>query len=151
MSHKRTAGNAPSGIAQLRKSSEHNILVSDPMNLDDFIVAENITTPGGTAGSPSPELVKRGEDKPARTHITAIPIKHRQASLPHFVPQSVPVPAHAPNVQHEFGYITRHHRKTSIDERRVSYLSQVQNDRMGFAFHAPSSICDLPASPFDHS
>ena len=90
------------------------------MNLDDFLVAENIATPAGAANSPSPELAKRGEDKPTRSHITAIPIKHRQASLPHFVPQSVPVPAHAPNVQHEFGYITRHHRKTSIDERRVS-------------------------------
>ncbi|KAJ0123258.1 GATA zinc finger [Diaporthe amygdali] len=115
----RSGGNAPSGIAQLRKSSEQNISTSDPMNLDDFIVTDNIATPAGTAGSPSPELLKRGEDKPTRSHITAIPIKHRQASLPHFVPQSVPVPAHAPNVQHEFGYVTRHHRKTSIDERRT--------------------------------
>lgn len=92
------------------------------MNLDDYIVADNIAPPAGLTASPSPELSKQGEDRPLRTHISAIPIKHRQASLPHFVPQSVPVPAHAPNAQHEFGYVTRHHRKTSIDERRVSHV-----------------------------
>lgn len=90
------------------------------MNLDDFIVADNIAPPAGLNASPSPEMSKQTGDKPLKTHISAIPIKHRQASLPHFVPQSVPVPAHAPNAHHEFGYITRHHRKTSIDERRVS-------------------------------
>lgn len=89
------------------------------MNLDDFIVADNIATPTGITGSPSPDLTKQAEDKPLRRHLNAIPIKHRQASLPHFVPQSVPVPAHAPNAQHEFGYINRRHRKTSIDDRRV--------------------------------
>lgn len=93
------------------------------MNLDDLIVPDSIAPPTGFSDSPSPDAPKHLEDKPLRTHISAIPIKHRQASLPHFVPQSVPVPAHAPNAQHEFGYITRHHRKTSIDERRVSFLS----------------------------
>ncbi|KUI73517.1 Nitrogen catabolic enzyme regulatory protein [Cytospora mali] len=119
-SNSSTGGNAPSGIAQLRKSSELNTSSSDPMNLDDFIVAENMSTPAGIAGSPSPDLAKQGEDRPLRRQINAIPIKHRQASLPHFLPQSVPVPAHAPNAQHEFGYITRRHRKTSIDDRRVT-------------------------------
>lgn len=116
--------NAPSGIAQLRKSSEQNVSISEPMNLDldDLIVADNIAPPAGLAASPSPEVSKHGEDRPLRSRINAIPIKHRQASLPHFVPQSVPVPTHAPNAQHEFGYITRHHRKTSIDERRVSHI-----------------------------
>lgn len=89
------------------------------MNLDEFIVADNIATPTGIAGSPSPDLNKQVEDRPIRRQINAIPIKHRQASLPHFVPQSVPVPAHAPSAQHEFGYITRRHRKTSIDDRRA--------------------------------
>lgn len=93
------------------------------MNLDDFIVSDNIAPPAGLAASPSPDITKQRGDKPLRTQISAIPIKHRQASLPHFVPQSVPVPAHAPNAQQEFGYITRHHRKTSIDDRRVSCIS----------------------------
>jgi GATA-binding protein len=97
----------------------NNHSTSDPMNLDDFIVAENMSTPAGIAGSPSPDLTKQGEERPLRRHITAIPIKHRQASLPHFIPQSVPVPAHAPSAQNEFGYITRRHRKTSIDDRRT--------------------------------
>lgn len=116
-----SGGNAPSGIAQLRKSSElNNHSTSDPMNLDDFIVAENMSTPAGITGSPSPDLTKQGEERPLRRQITAIPIKHRQASLPHFIPQSVPVPAHAPSAQNEFGYITRRHRKTSIDDRRTT-------------------------------
>lgn len=88
------------------------------MNIDDFIEAENMVLIGGTAASPPSEMSKHGDDKSARAQ--AISIKHRQASLPHFVPQSVPVPAHAPNTHHEFAYVTRHHRKTSIDERRVS-------------------------------
>lgn len=121
----------PSGIAQLRKNSEQNISTTEPMNIDDFIVAENVDPPAGLTASPSPELSKQGEDKQARSQANAIPIKHRQASLPHFVPQSVPVPAHAPNAQHEFGYITRHHRKTSIDERRVSTNLLTRIDPIG--------------------
>ncbi|CAN8100364.1 unnamed protein product [Discula destructiva] len=108
-----TAQRPPSGIAQLRKNSEQQTSTSEPMNMDDFIVAENMAPSAGPVASPSPEMPKQS----SRLH--AISIKQRQASLPHFVPQSVPVPAHAPNAQHEFGYITRHHRKTSIDERRT--------------------------------
>lgn len=95
------------------------------MNIDDFIHEENTAPSAGLVASPAPETSKRGDDVSARAQ--AISIKHRQASLPHFVPQSVPVPAHVPGAQHEFGYITRHHRKTSIDERRVS-LSQYLAD-----------------------
>lgn len=119
------AHNAPSGIAQLRKSSELNVSTSEPMNLDDFIVADSLAPPSGISNSPSPDLATQSKNKPLRSQINAIPInphKPRQASLPHFGPQSVPVPPHAPNAQREFGYITRHHRKTSIDERRVSHI-----------------------------
>ncbi|KAK7740762.1 Sodium- and chloride-dependent GABA transporter 1 [Cytospora paraplurivora] len=83
-----SGANAPSGIAQLRKSSELNFSTSDPMNLDEFIVADNIATPTGIAGSPSPDLTKQVEGRPIRRQMNAIPIKHRQASLPHFIPQS---------------------------------------------------------------
>ncbi|PSR88547.1 hypothetical protein BD289DRAFT_452701 [Coniella lustricola] len=117
-----TSQNIPSGIAQLRKSTEQHAPSSEPMNLDEFIVSDNMAPPAGLPASPSPDMMamhRQNGDKPLRTHLSAIPIKHRQASLPHFVPQSVPVPAHAPTARHEFGYITRHHRKTSIDDRRT--------------------------------
>ncbi|CAJ2503443.1 Uu.00g108370.m01.CDS01 [Anthostomella pinea] len=116
--------NAPSGIAQLRKTSDQSLLQADPMNLDDFIFAENVATPAGL--TPSPEMIKQeGERSNTHTHTTAaaIPIKSRKTSAQHFVPQSVPVPPHQRN-QDEFGYITRHHRKTSIDERRTRNLKR---------------------------
>lgn len=93
------------------------------MNLDDFIVAESVAPPaGGLAGAPSPEATKYEEDKPAHSFASAMNIhKYRKASLQvPFAPQSVPVAPNGPRAHDEFGYITRHHRKTSIDDRRVS-------------------------------
>lgn len=116
------AGNAPSGIALLRKTSDQNNAPSDPMNLDDFIFSENVSTPAGlSAGPASPEAFKLPEEKAAHAiaAAAAIPIKSRKGSQQHFVPQSVPVPPHRGH-QDEFGYVNRHHRKTSIDDRRVS-------------------------------
>lgn len=117
-----SSNNAPSGIAQLRKTSDQNIHQPEPMNLDDFIFSENVATPAGLTDTPSPELpVKHLEDKLAHATAAAIPIKSRKVSSQHFVPQSVPVPQHQKH-QEEFGYVTRHARKTSVDERRVSVL-----------------------------
>lgn len=119
-----TTNNAPSGIAQLRKTSEQNLAQSDPMNLDDFIFSENVATPAGLPATPSPEAPKQIEEKPAHATAAAIPIKSRKMSAPHvFVPHSVPVPPHQRN-QDEFGYVTRHPRKTSIDERRTRNLKR---------------------------
>ncbi|KAI1098629.1 hypothetical protein F4804DRAFT_118983 [Jackrogersella minutella] len=118
--------NAPSGIAQLRKTSDHNLLHADPMNLDDFIFPENVATPAGLAATPSPDGSKQEGEKSAHTTAAAIPIKSRKTSSQHFVPQSVPVPAHQRN-QDEFAYVTRHHRKTSIDERRTRNLKRPAN------------------------
>ncbi|XXH02341.1 hypothetical protein Hte_008714 [Hypoxylon texense] len=118
--------NAPSGIAQLRKTSDQNLLHADPMNLDDFIFPENVATPAGLAATPSPDATKQEGDRIAHTTAAAIPIKSRKASSQHFVPQSVPVPAHQRN-QDEFAYVTRHHRKTSIDERRTRNLKRPAN------------------------
>lgn len=118
--------NAPSGIAQLRKTSDQNLLHADPMNLDDFIFPENVATPAGLAATPSPDATKQEGDKAAHTTAAAIPIKSRKTPNQHFVPQSVPVPAHQRN-QDEFGYVTRHHRKTSIDERRTRNLKRPAN------------------------
>ncbi|KAK8005322.1 GATA zinc finger [Apiospora arundinis] len=119
-----TGNNAPSGIAQLRKTSDQNIHQPEPMNLDDFIFSENVATPAGLADTPSPELsIKHLDDKPAHVMAAAIPIKSRKVSSQHFVPQSVPVPQHQKH-QDEFGYVTRHARKTSVDERRTRNLKR---------------------------
>lgn len=116
---------APSGIAQLRQNSDQNTAQSDPMNLDDFIFSENISTPAGLPVDPaSPELLKLSEDKAAHATAAAIPIKSRKVSpQQHFVPQSVPVPPHRGH-EDEFGYLNRHHRKTSIDDRRTRNLKR---------------------------
>ncbi|KAH8811482.1 hypothetical protein F5884DRAFT_276520 [Xylogone sp. PMI_703] len=128
---------APSGIAQLRKNSdlekekekekererekEKNSI--DAMNFDDFIFAENISTPAGIALSPSPEIGKKETEKtekPASTVASAIPIKMRKETGHQFaVPQSVPAHHHNPRSNEEFNYVQRHIRKTSVDERRT--------------------------------
>ncbi|KAI0130270.1 GATA zinc finger protein [Xylariales sp. AK1849] len=126
--------NAPSGIAQLRKSSDLNVSQSqtDPMNLDDFIFSENVSTPAGLPATP--EMVRLAEEKAAHATASAIPIKSRKlSSQQHFVPQSVPVPAHHGN-HDEFGYVTRHPRKTSIDERRTRNLKRPAD----FSPHVPA-------------
>lgn len=124
--------NAPSGIAQLRKSTQQAALHSNPdaMNIDDFIFSEDAATPAGISLSPQPAS-KLDDDfqRPAAAH--AIPIKSRKDQAQHqhqhqqqqhqFVPQSVPEPPHHQNT--EFNYVKRHPRKTSIDERRVSFES----------------------------
>ncbi|KAI9647755.1 Sodium- and chloride-dependent GABA transporter 1 [Ciborinia camelliae] len=112
----------PSGIAQLRKSTDQaGVDTSDAMNLDDFIFSDSISTPSGITPSPSPELTKREFDRSSNTVASAIPIKMRKESTqPQFsAPQSVPVPHHAPRSNEEFNYVQRHVRKTSIDERRA--------------------------------
>ncbi|KAH6679119.1 hypothetical protein B0J14DRAFT_614453 [Halenospora varia] len=117
----------PSGIAQLRKSSDHKGATpadnSDAMNLDDFIFSESISTPAGLGMSPSPELSKKDAEKTSNAVASAIPIKMRKESSQFAVPQSVPVPHHNPRSNQEFDYVQRHVRKTSIDERRVTVNS----------------------------
>jgi GATA-binding protein, other eukaryote len=138
------ATGAPSGIAQLRKSVDQQAsqqppqhqqhqqqpaaAAADPMNLDDFIFPSSVASPAGL--SPSPSAV----DLPSSSHPSTllpssaqgIPIR-KQAALEeqdsHLLRASAPsVP---PAVRHdpEFGYVQRHVRKTSIDERRVSLTS----------------------------
>ncbi|KAI0415751.1 hypothetical protein F5X98DRAFT_210410 [Xylaria grammica] len=117
--------NAPSGIAQLRKATDQNVSQPEPMNLDDFIFPDHVAPSAGFASSL--KTGKREKDKSAtRATAAAIPIKSRKASGQHFVPQSVPAPPHQ-RTQDEFGYVTRHHRKTSIDERRARNLKRPAN------------------------
>lgn len=117
----------PSGIAQLRKASDLAVptLVPpppmitsnnhDPMNLDDFILPSSIGTPAGMSPSPSAE-------KMGNSIAPAIPIRKQNQLLDqdmHLSRASAPIVP--PNVRREgeFGYVRRHVRKTSIDERRV--------------------------------
>jgi len=90
------------------------------MNLDEFIVTSAGTSPAAAVASPQDNEAAY----PAMETASAIPIKKRQqiqgdlsaarASAP-----SVPMLPH--NGPAEFGYVQRHVRKTSIDERRVGY------------------------------
>ncbi|KAI9729499.1 MAG: hypothetical protein M1818_008499 [Claussenomyces sp. TS43310] len=109
--------NAPSGIAQLRKTSDQTSQQNpDSMNLDDFIFSDDMGTPAGI--SPPPEFKEKETPKSTNTVASAIPIKMRKQAGPSLVPQSVPANQHGVRSQNEFDYVQRHVRKTSIDERR---------------------------------
>nr|POE59100.1 nitrogen regulatory protein area [Quercus suber] len=117
------AQNTPSGIAQLRRSSEKvgkSDSQDEQMDLDDFLVPSSIATPGDDSPvSNLPELAPS-----SISTVSAIPIKqqHRlQAEDLSLARASAPninaLDSARPN--QEFGYVQRHVRKTSIDERRV--------------------------------
>jgi hypothetical protein len=110
----------PSGIAQLRKTSEANAnnIPSDPMNLDDFLVP---TSMGSPAGLPTPSSTETsGPVHQANIQANGIPINTKQK--PNVQTSNVPaasVPKSAGPVQHAgFDGIPKRVRKTSIDERR---------------------------------
>ncbi|KAK5129012.1 hypothetical protein LTR85_000345 [Meristemomyces frigidus] len=121
----RNAGsNTPSGIAQLRKSSEQaNRSSDDKMNLDDFIVPSSMGTPAGISPAPSTASVAEPELPANTTTLSAIPIKQHQRlqaeelSVARASAPSVP-PLEQNRANHEFDYVQRRVRKTSIDERR---------------------------------
>ncbi|KAI9879334.1 MAG: hypothetical protein M1830_008794 [Pleopsidium flavum] len=108
---------APSGIAQLRKTiDQSNATMSDPMNLDDYIFPSSVGSPAGfSPASPDPST-----SASMNAVAAAIPIKMRKdshvqqaANLP---PASAPIPPQHRHRNHEFDYVQRHVRKTSIDE-----------------------------------
>lgn len=117
------AQNAPSGIAQLRKSSMQAVkaaIQDDHMDLDDFLVPTSIATPGSES---PPASIAEAEPLPF-TIASAIPIKLQQRlhtddlSLARASAPSV-APLETSRTNPEFAYVQRHVRKTSIDERRV--------------------------------
>ncbi|KAF9887281.1 hypothetical protein FE257_010409 [Aspergillus nanangensis] len=116
----RAAGhmNAPSGIAQLRIADQAAAAaaadpMSDPMNIDDFIIPFE-----------SPSDHTSPQNTRAADYAGAIPIKSRKDqqgqgdSTPVPVPASFHYPAQDQRKNSEFGYVTRRVRKTSIDERQ---------------------------------
>ncbi|TQV93228.1 hypothetical protein V2A60_010337 [Cordyceps javanica] len=113
------AQSGPSGIAQLRKSSQVNADTAahnpDQMNIDEFIFPEQ-------AGSPDAFASPHMSGPVSSTQTSGIPIQQpRNEGLGSaFVPQSVP---DAPHIHHrdnsEFNYVQRHVRKTSIDDRQT--------------------------------
>jgi len=124
---------APSGIAQqLRRSADQQAQVQQPqhehqpqpaqdaMNLDDFIFPSSVGSPAGLSPDPS-----NGAEGPFNAGL-GVPIRKanqlndHNLSLAHA--SAPPVPPQI-NRENEFGYVPRHVRKTSIDERRVSALS----------------------------
>ncbi|KAG5990213.1 hypothetical protein E4U43_004337 [Claviceps pusilla] len=110
---------APSGIAQLRQTSDINVdNIPDTMNLDDFIYSDSAVPAPGLMSPPPAPSSKFDEVSPASGPFTAsaIPIKSRKDESNHFVPSSVP--HHQRSANNEFNYVQRHHRKTSIDERQ---------------------------------
>ncbi|EME49873.1 nitrogen response factor-like protein [Dothistroma septosporum NZE10] len=114
----------PSGIAQLRKSSQQASQNNDDhMILDDFIIPSSIGSPAGVSPAPSGSIAEH-DVSTASTSVSAIPIKQQQRlrdvdelSVARASAPSVP-PVHQNRQNEEFAYVQRHVRKTSIDERR---------------------------------
>ncbi|KAM3446432.1 hypothetical protein MY3296_009688 [Beauveria thailandica] len=114
------AQSGPSGIAQLRKSSQANAAAvpqnPDQMNIDEFIFPEQTGSPAGFAPSHMSDSASTGQPSGISIHQQPRNDAHSSA----FVPQSVP---DAPHLQHrgnsEFNYVQRRVRKTSIDERQT--------------------------------
>ncbi|KAK5458168.1 Sodium- and chloride-dependent GABA transporter 1 [Exophiala xenobiotica] len=114
--------NAPSGIAQqLRRSVDQSMDIehplSDPMNLDDFIVPSSVASPAGlTAPSPSENQAQFKHFQTPSIPIAARNKMHVQIPKdlpPSSAPQSS-IPFHRTS---EFDYVQKRVRKTSIDER----------------------------------
>ena len=128
---------APSGIAQqLRSAADQQMQTQvhqhqhqqqppppqthDTMNLDDFIFPSSVGSPAGLSPDPS-----HGAEGPFSAAGPGVPIRKanqlhdhdHNLSLAHA--SAPPVPPQI-NRENEFGYVPRHVRKTSIDERRVS-------------------------------
>ncbi|KAH7116810.1 hypothetical protein B0J11DRAFT_552776 [Dendryphion nanum] len=110
---------APSGIAQLRKSVDDRAQTpqQDAMNMDEFIYASSVASPAGLPPSPSSNETRAASNATA----PAIPIRKtnqpqdQNLALAHA--SAPPVPPLITR-ENEFGYVQRHVRKTSIDERR---------------------------------
>ncbi len=116
---------APSGIAKLRQSADYNAAQHESMNLDDFILTSSMASPAGDDSSPASSEDRLSSS--ANATAPAIPIKNDRHSqhLDLYISRAS-APSREPHVRkaNEFGYVQRHVRKTSIDERRVKGVGQ---------------------------
>ena len=116
---------APSGIAKLRESTDVSSNTPDPdaMNIDDFIFPTSIASPAGISTSPP--------TPPSHATASAIPIQTRkdaqENSHPNFPPSA---PANDGMRNHEFDYVQRRVRKTSIDETKVCLRAEVEGHNL---------------------
>ncbi|KAI6357343.1 mediator complex subunit [Pyricularia grisea] len=140
--------NAPSGIAQqLRQTPTQKKSSTGEMSLDDFIDSSHGSASSGLAAT-TPEA---GKPDSASTNAisSAIPInksrKNEVATQSQFNPQSVPAAAQRGRMDNEFGYLKRHHRKTSIDDRRTTR----KRPRGCSPFQVPSIVTDTLSNDLD--
>ncbi|KAL6711367.1 Sodium- and chloride-dependent GABA transporter 1 [Coniothyrium glycines] len=113
---------APSGIAQqLRMSADQHAHVQPPpadtMNLDDFIFPSSVGSPAGL----SPELSNEDAAPFNAAAAPSIPIRKPNQANDHTLSLArASAPSVPPTItrENDFGYVPRHVRKTSIDERR---------------------------------
>ena len=117
----------PSGIAQLRRAVEqdavlpHQSLASNgnTVNLDDVIMPNSVSSPAGLSRSPSTDPNTSATTGPMGPLSNNVALKENDLN-----PARASAPSHAPFKTPraaEFGYIPRHVRKTSVDDRRVSF------------------------------
>jgi GATA-binding protein, other eukaryote len=104
----------PTHASDQHSPTRHSLssVAGDPMNLDDFLVPNSVASPAGLSPSPSGEKMISSS--------TAIPIRRSFAADTSLLSQTAPISAPIRR-DSEFAYLQRHVRKTSIDERRVSF------------------------------
>ncbi|MCJ1308728.1 hypothetical protein MMC25_002382 [Agyrium rufum] len=110
----------PSGIARLRSSVDTNgPTTTDAMNIDDFLDPTSMASPTGI--TPSPPASKA--PGPISTTNSGVPIKNRKEAQervhPVFPAGSVPILPPDRQRHIDFGYVQKHVRKTSIDDRKT--------------------------------
>ncbi|RMZ78638.1 hypothetical protein DV738_g3803, partial [Chaetothyriales sp. CBS 135597] len=149
----------PSGIAQLRQSVDAASAdqAHDPMNLDDFIVHTSVASPTALP-TPSPSVAATSA---ASSHPQPIPIKNR--SNPHLLHPTDTFHASVPEISaptsrnHEFDYVQKRVRKTSIDERRgnrkrpANFSPQVPPLAVPTNANAHELANGMPEYSLDHS
>lgn len=88
------------------------------MNLDDFITPHSVASPANISRSPSADAHTVTANA---SSMNGIPIRRQKSFVDHdsFGQSAPPVDERK---RSEFGYVPRHIRKTSVDERRVSQL-----------------------------
>jgi len=94
---------------------------TENMTLDDFIVPNSVAPPANISRSPSADIMNT--DSPAVA--SAIPMKKQHELRDQTYPFGTSAPGAQVSIQRgsvEFGYVQRHVRKTSIDERRVRVM-----------------------------